>query len=120
MAMIYSLRGVYTKEKHYLSISSMAALAACMRAIVVNLYQGKYLVGSESGVILPLLTMGLLYGGNIFYLRLKQAANEANENAEGRIKAFLHSSRVVFGFSATALLTAMLFIRLEGALLTVG
>ncbi len=120
MALIYSLRGVYTREKHYLSISSMAALAACMRAVFVNLYQGKYLVGSESGVILPILTMGLLYGGNIFYLRLKEAINEADVNAEGRIKAFLHSSRVVYGFSATALLTAILFIRLEGALLTVG
>ncbi len=120
MAMIYSLRGVYTKEKHYLSISSIAALAACMRAIFVNLYQGKYLVGAESNIILPILTTALLYGGNIFYLSQKNAANETDEPKEGRIKAFLHSSRLVFGFSATALLTALLYIKLDGALLTVG
>ncbi len=120
MAMIYSLRGVYTKEKHYLSISSMAALAACMRAVFVNLYQGKYLVGAESNAILPILTMGLLYGGNIFYLRLKDASKETDGIGEGRIKAFLHSSRVVYGFSATALLTAILYMKFDGALLTVG
>ncbi len=120
MAMIYSLRGVYTKEKHYLSISSMAALAACMRAVFVNLYQGKYLVGAESNVILPILTMGLLYGGNIFYLRSKEASKETGGTGEGRIKAFLHSSRVVFGFSATVLLTSILYMKFDGALLTVG
>ncbi len=120
MAMIYSLRGVYTKEKHYLSISSIAALAACMRAVFVNLYQGKYLVGAESSIILPILTAGLLYGGNIFYLSQKNAINETDEPREGRIKAFLHSSRLVFGFSATALMTALLYIKLDGALLTVG
>ena len=116
VAAIYSLRGVYSKQKHYLSISSLAALSACARAIFVNLYQGKYLAGADEGIIYPILTIILLYTGNIFYMRSKDADRED----EGKIKAFLHSSRVVYGLAATAVMTALFVIRQSGALLTVS
>ena len=120
IAVIYSLRGVYSKEKHYLSISSIAALSACVRAVYVNLYQGKYLVGAEENMIFPIITVGLLYAGNIFYLLSKVALKEIDHQGEGKIKTFLHSSRLVYGLAATVLLTALLAIKLDGALLTVG
>lgn len=120
IALAYSLRGVYSKEKHYLSISSIAAISACARAIFVNLFQGKYLVGAEGSAIFPIITIGALYLGNIFYLTSKEALKETEGKGDGKIRTFLHSSRLVYSIVATLLLTILLIVKLQGVLLTVS
>lgn len=120
IAVAYSLRGVYSKEKHYLSISSIAAISACARAIFVNLFQGKYLVGAEGNVIFPVITIGALYLGNVFYLRSKEALKEIEGKGDGKIRTFLHSSRLIYSIVATLLLTILLIVKLQGVLLTVS
>lgn len=120
IAIAYSLRGIYSKEKHYLSISSLAALSAGARAMFVNLFQGKYLVGAEGNIIFPIITIGALYMGNIFYLRSREALKEIEGKGEGKIRVFLRSSRLVYSIVATLLLTTLLIVKLQGVLLTVS
>jgi Predicted membrane protein (DUF2339). len=120
IAIAYSLRGVYSKEKHYLSISSIAAISAGARALFVNILQGKYLVGAEGNVIFPIITIGALYLGNVFYIYSKESLKEMEGQGEGKVRAFLHSSRLVYSIVATILLTALLAVKLQGVLLTVS
>ena len=120
IAVAYSLRGIYSKEKHYLSISSIAALSAGARAVFVNIFQGKYLVGAEGSVVFPIITIGALYLGNIFYLSSKEALKEIEGKGESKIRIFLHSSRLVYSVVATLLLTILLIVKLQGVLLTVS
>lgn len=120
IAVAYSLRGVFSKKDHYLSISSIAAVAAAMRGIFVNVVQSKYLVGAESPLIYSVATIAMLFSGNIFYLVSKSVKSGIAGSDEGGIKRFLHSSRLVYGFTATVLLTVLLAVKLTGVLLTVS
>ena len=120
IAVAYSLRGVYSREKHYLSISSIAAIAACARAVFVNLLQAKYLVGADGNIAFPVVTIGVLYLGNIFYLKSKEALKEIEGTGEKKITIFLRSSRMIYSLSATVLLTVLLAVKCQGALLTVS
>ncbi|MGB2630873.1 MAG: DUF2339 domain-containing protein [Candidatus Omnitrophota bacterium] len=120
LAVAYSLRGVYTKRNHYLSISSISAISAMARGVYINLLPGKYLAGAETSAIYPIIAVSALYAGNLFYLRSRESLKLAEETGRGRIRLFLHSSRFVYGLAATILLTTMLIVKLEGALVTVG
>lgn len=121
-ALAYSVRGVFSKKSYYLSIGTIAAIATGMRAFFVNIYQARYLVGAEGPVVYPAVAVALLFAGNIFYLRSKRALacgeTAAAEPADGPIGRFLHSSRLVYGMTATALLTALLIAKTRGVLLT--
>ena len=120
IAVAYSLRGIYSKEKHYLSISSLATISAGARAMFVNLFQSKYLVGAEGNIIFPIITIGALYLGNVFYLSSKESLKEIEGKGEGKVRIFLRSSRLVYSVVATILLTTLLIVKLQGVLLTVS
>lgn len=120
IAMVYSLIGVRSKQHHLFSISSIAAFCASIRAIFINLLLGKYLVGVESDFIGSIFTAVSLYLGNIFYLRSKENLIWNKDTGCGKIKMFLRSSRLVFGLTATFLLTTLLMVKLNRVELTVS
>ncbi|MFH0772472.1 MAG: DUF2339 domain-containing protein [Candidatus Omnitrophota bacterium] len=120
IAVAYAIRGARAKENVYFSISSLAAISACMRALFANILRAKYLVGSENSVIYSIFTIAVLYVGNIVYLRSKGDLNGGEAKGKSKIKIFLRSSRFVYGLAATTLLTALILIKLSGVLLTIA
>lgn len=120
IAVIYSFVGIKMKETYYLSISSLTAISAAVRAIFVNLLEGRYLIGAiTDGIIFPILTIGALYIGNILYLNGKEKLIGIEGIGKG-IKKYLRSPRLIFGLSATIILTTLLVIKLEDVTLTIG
>lgn len=120
IALIYSFVGVKSKQMHYLSISSLAAISAAVRAIFINLFEGRYLVGvSTANIIYPIFTIGALYIGNIIYLTGKEKLIGIETVGEGP-KKHLRSPRLIFGLAATILLTTLLAVKLKDVSLTIG
>ena len=120
IAAVYSVRGIQTRQPHYLSISSLAALFAGIRAVFVNIIQPQYLVGAEANFFYPVVTIGILYAGNIIYFIYKERTQAVEATGEGRIRVFLRSSRFVFGLVATIVMTSLIMANLHGVGLTIG
>jgi hypothetical protein len=120
IGVIYSFIGVKSRQTHYLSISSLAALSAAVRAIFVNLFEGRYLVGtSTANIMYPIFTIGALYIGNILYLAGREKLVGIEGVGEGP-KKHLRSPRLIFGLAATILLTTLLAVKLKDVSLTIG
>ncbi|MBU1924826.1 MAG: DUF2339 domain-containing protein [Candidatus Omnitrophica bacterium] len=120
IALIYSFIAIRSKKHCYLAISSIAAIAAALRAIFVNVLQEKYLVGMTGDMFFSSITVGALYAGNFIYLTARQIIENVTELKRGLIRKFLYWPRFVFGLSATILLTTILMVKLSGVMLTIG
>ncbi|MBF0217867.1 MAG: DUF2339 domain-containing protein, partial [Candidatus Omnitrophica bacterium] len=114
----YVIWAVISKERYYLPICSIGALAAAFRAGTVNIIQPGYLVGVDFNLGVAMLTAAVLYGGNVILLSYPESAANADELPGGLFKRFLRSGQFVHAFSATAVVTLIIVARTSGVLMT--
>lgn len=119
LAMIYALLGVYSTRNYLLSIASVAAILTAARAVFVNVYQPKYLVGTSIDMFTAIGAAIILYAGNFLYILSKSRISDI-ERSDGRIIGMiLRSSRIIFGAMATLIVAAVAASQFKGFVLTV-
>jgi len=119
VTLVYALLGLYRRRLFYLTMTSLAAIAAMTRAAFINVWQAKYLAGAVAGnMIHVFVTLFFLYVSYGFYYKIRQGLPVDNKGY--RLRRLLYSPRIVLGLSSAALITFILKIKLSGAMLTVG
>ena len=117
-ALIYAAISIYFNKTFYYSFASIAAIFASGRAVYVNLIPGKYLAGAESTILIAVILAGILYGGNALYIFSREKILKLNETQSAKVKRFLQSPNIVFSISATFLVSAIIFVKFSGLVLT--
>ena len=118
IALICAAISVYRNRTFFYSLASIAAIFASVRAVYVNLLPGKYLAGAESTVLIAVILSVILYAGNVIYISSREKILQLSENQSTKLKKFLQSPNIVFCTSATFLVSAIIFVKLSGLVLT--
>lgn len=119
IALLYAVRSTFLKKKYYLPICSFAALSAGVRIIFINIIQTQYLVGFNSSIICPMITIVAIYFGNILFQKDTKLLADIKHLEGGRIKRFLRSTQFVYALVASVALTTLIITKTQGAVMTV-
>ena len=120
IAMVYALAGLRLKLPQFLTLCSLAAIAAAVRAVFTNIVQPRYLVGREIDIAYLTFTIVSLYIVNLLYFSAPERLTQVPMAGLGMVRRFLRSPRLVFSLMATGVLTTLLIARLSGVSLTIG
>lgn len=87
----------------------MAALCTGYRAVFINIIQPQYLVGVKVHYLYPIVTIAVLYAGNVIGMKHTALPAEGiSKVSERRLYNLLCASRWMFGLVATIILTTLL------------
>jgi len=114
----YVIKSVTSREKYYLPICTIGALAAGIRVVFVNIIQPQYLVGASFNYVYPVITVIALYASNVICNK-KSLISDDNDEA-GVIKKFFRSTQFVYALTATVAVTALIIAKTNGVALTAG
>jgi len=113
----YVIKSITSKEKYYLPICTIGALAVGIRVVFTNIIQPQYLVGASFNLMYPVLTAVTLYTANVLY---NKKPITFDDDESGVIKKFLRSTQFVYALGATAAVTALIIVKANGVALTAG
>jgi len=107
------------RSGHNLLISSFAGISAFMHLTFVNILVPKYLVTGRINFSSILITLFVLYAGDILFLQTGKKITPENDNA-GKIKKMLRDPALLLGALGTAAACALLFTLFSGVMLSVS
>jgi hypothetical protein len=112
----YVIKGVTSKEKYYMNICAIGAIATSVRVIYFNIMQPQYVAGVYLNMAYPILTAGLLYAANLIYT-IRPVAGDDNVEDEA-LKKSIKSTQFVYALAATSAVTVLIIAKTSGVALT--
>jgi hypothetical protein len=120
VALTYLFGSAYSGKGCYLSIASIAAVCAAARIVFINLLGQAYGSSIGTGIVFPVMAIGILYAGNVFYLYSKDTIEKKDTGEAGILRMLTRSPRLIMGLMATLALTSIVIFKVDRSLITVG